>query len=317
MATTGTSQIPAGVSAFYDRNLLERAVPSFIHDLFGQMRNIPKGNSDTIKFRKYSALTAATTALTEGVTPTGSQLSVTDSTATLSQYGDYVTLTDIVQTDVEDNVIKEATDVLGEQAGDTYDQVWRDVLVAGTSVRYANGVANRASVAASIATADLDSAIKTLRGNDAKMFREAIEGTNKINTYPIAAAYGAICHTDTAEKIEALTGVKKVHEYAGMKVIHPSEFASYRYIRFLATTNAKVFTGAGSSSADVYATLVFGKDAYGVVSPRGQRGFETIVKPLGSGDDALNQRSTVGWKGRTVAKILNDSFMVRIESADA
>ena len=81
--STGTAQIPSGVSAFYDRNLLERALPSLVHDKWGQMRNVPKNSSDSIKFRRWDALAVATTPLTEGVTPTGSSLAVTDVTASL------------------------------------------------------------------------------------------------------------------------------------------------------------------------------------------------------------------------------------------
>ena len=135
-----TTSIPSGIAAFYDRNLLERAVPALIHDLFAQQRPLPSKSSSTIKFRRYSSLAAATTPLTEGVTPTGSDLSVTDVTATVAQYGAFVTLTDMIDMTVEDNVVKEATDVLGEQAGNTVDQILRDIYIAGTGVQYAASV---------------------------------------------------------------------------------------------------------------------------------------------------------------------------------
>jgi len=313
---TGTAQVPAGVQAFYDRNLLERALPALVHDKFGQMRNLPKGNSDTIKFRRWNALATATTPLTEGVTPTGSAMSVTDITATIVQYGDFTTLTDKVSLVTEDNVIKEATDVLGEQGGQTADEVHRDVLVAGTNVRYANGVGARGSVASAILTADIDNAITTLKGQNAKRFTEVITGTTKVGTLPIKSAYIGICHTDTSDTLEAMTGWKGVEEYASQQLVDMNEIGSYRYVRFVETTMGKIWSGAGSASADVYATLIFGKNAYGIVSLRGQKNIQTIIKPLGSAGtaDPLNQRATVGWKMWTVAKILNDNFMVRIES---
>lgn len=315
---SGTAQIPAAVAAFYDRNLLERALPVLIHDKWGQKRNLPKGNSDTIKFRKWNALATATTPLTEGVTPAGSQLSVTDITATVLQYGDFTILTDKVSMVTEDNVIKEATDVLGEQGGETVDEVQRDVLNAGTSVRYASAVAARVNVAAKVTTADLDSAIKTLKGQKAKKFTETIVGSTKVGTVPVKAAYVGICHTDTSDTLEGLAGFKGYEEYAGQTLIDMNEIGAYRAIRFVETTQAKVFAAAGAAGVDVYSTLVFGKDAYGVVSLRGQKNIQTIVKPLGSSGtaDPLNQRASVGWVAWTVAKILNDNWMVRIESAE-
>jgi len=319
MGNTTYTQVPAGVSAFYDRNLLERAIPALLHDKFGQRRPMPKNSSDSIKFRKWNALPTATTALTEGVTPSGSQMSVTDATATLLQYGDFTILTDKVQLMVEDNAVKEATDVLGEQGGETIDEVTRDVLVAGTAVGYANSVANRVSVASVILEADVKTAIKTLKGQNAKKFTEVIQGTVKVGTAPIRASFVGICHTDTTETIEAFTGFKGSEEYASQTLIDMSEIGAYKNVRFCETTKAKVFDGAGASSVDVYATLIFGKNAYGIVSLRGQKNITSIVKPLGSGGttDPLNQRSSVGWTAWSITKILNDSWMYRIESAES
>lgn len=314
----GTAQIPSGVQAFYDRNLLERAMPSLVHDKWGQMRNIPKNQSDSIKFRRWDALATATTALTEGVTPTGTTLSVTDVTATLKQYGSYSILTDKVQLVTEDNVIKEATDVLGEQGGETFDEVTRDVMVAGTAVRLASGVATRANVALAMVEADLKSAIKTLKGQNAKMFTSTITGSVKVGTAPIRKAYVAINHTDTTETLEGITGFKGTEEYASQTLVDINECGAYKNIRFVETTKAKIFTGEGDSSGDVYATMVLGKDAYGVVSLRGQKNIQTIIKPLGSAGtaDPLNQRASVGWVLWTTTKILNDNWMVRIETAE-
>lgn len=87
MANTTTTQVTTAVNNFLDRVLLTRAYPHFVHALWAQVKDIPKNNSPVIKFRKYASLSVATTALTEGVTPTGSSLSITDITATVLQYG--------------------------------------------------------------------------------------------------------------------------------------------------------------------------------------------------------------------------------------
>lgn len=136
MAYTTRTQVAREVNNYYDRTLLERLLPLLVYTRFGQIRDIPrKSGTRTIKFRKYSSLTAATTPLTEGTTPTGSQLSVTDVTASVSPYGDFVTVTDVVDYESPDPVLTEAAELLGEQAGDTLDQICRDILVAGTSVK--------------------------------------------------------------------------------------------------------------------------------------------------------------------------------------
>jgi N4-gp56 family major capsid protein len=326
MGTTTTSQVAPGTQAFYDRNLLERAKPAEVHGRYGQKRPIAKKSGNQIKFRRYSALAAATTALTEGVTPTGSELAVTDITATLAQYGDFVTLSDVVDMVNQDPVITEATEVLGDQAGLTIDQVRRDVLVAGTNVAYANGVANRAAVNVKLSTADLDKAIRFLKNQNAKFMKEGIPPSTGVGTGAIRKAYIAVIHPDVEFDVESLTGFKPVSDYPSQMGVMEDEIGAYKNIRFVSSTNAKLFAGAGAAGTtvyknnganfDVYATLIFAADAYGVCPLSGEA-MKTIVKPLGSAGsaDPLDQRSSVGWKAMTTTKILNESWMIRLESA--
>ena len=59
---------------------------------------------------------------------------------------------------------------------------------------------------------------------------------------------------------------------------------------------------AGAKGRDVYATLIFGDNAYGVTEIRGG-GLQHIVKQLGSAGsaDPLNQRGTAGYTRAIVA----------------
>lgn len=326
MATTSLTQVPPGVAAFYDRNLLERAQPAEVHGRFGQQRPIAMRSGNQIKFRRYSQLAVASTPLTEGVTPSGSSLSVTDLTASLAQYGDYVTLTDMVSMTNQDPVVTEATDVLGDQAGTTIDQARRDVLVAGTNVAYANGVANRAAVNVSLSAADLNKAIRALKVQNAKFIKEGIMPTDKINTGAVRKSFIAVVHPDVEFDLESITGYRAVSDYASQAGVIEDEIGSYKNIRFVSSTNAKIFAGAGAAGTtvyknnganfDVYVTLIFAANSYGVCPLAGQA-MKSYVKGLGSAGsaDPLEQRSTVGWKATTTTKILNDTWMIRIESA--
>src|SRR5438067_6399897 len=128
MPTMTTGNIPPAIQAFYDRNLLDRAIPADVHGRFGQVRPIKTRSGNQIKFRRYESLAPATTALTEGVTPAGNSLTVTDVTANLAQYGDFLTVSDMVDLTNQDPVLTEAGTVLGEQGGVTVDIVRRDVM---------------------------------------------------------------------------------------------------------------------------------------------------------------------------------------------
>lgn len=81
--------------------------------------------------------------------------------------------------------------------------------------------------------------------------------------------------------------------------------------------NTIIYPGeAGAEGVDVYATLIFGENAYGTTE-LANGGLEHIVKQLGSAgsSDPLNQRATVGWKATKVTVRLVEAFMIRIETA--
>lgn len=322
MPTTTTTQIPVNLQGFYDRNLLERAVPELLYSLFGQVRPVPKNAGTRANFRRYGNLAPATTPLTEGVTPAGSQLSATDIYVTMNQYGDFVTLSDVLLMTGLDGKILDDQDLLGQQAGETIDIVHRTALMAGTTVRYANGVASRSLVDKTILDVDVDAAIRALEGNNAKKLRDIKVGGAKINTYPLRPAYIGIAHTDSRKDIEALAGFKSVEEYASQGDVLAAEIGATKNIRWLVTTNGQKWSAAGAAvsgtgllgtaNVDVYGTLIIGKNAYGTV-PLQKKTIESIIKQLGAGEDPLNQRATNGWKAMTACKILNDDWLLRIE----
>ena len=129
----------------------------------------------------------------------------------------------------------------------------------------------------------------------------------------------SIVHPDVVYDLESVTGYKNTAEYASQGDIQEGEVGSYKDIRFIETTQAYINTDGGNGTVDTYHTAIFAENAYGIVEVRGQGNDGVIVKPLGSAGtgDPLDQRSTVGWKATTVAKILNDAFAVSIVSSSS
>lgn len=315
MADTTTTEVSAAVNNFYDRSLLKAARPLLVHLKWGQVRDLPRNNSSVIKFRRYSLLTAATTALSEGVTPSGSQLSVTDVSATVAQYGDYVTLTDFLQFTTLDPILTETADILGQQAGNTLDQIARDVMVAGTTVQYASTATttNTVSSTMKITRDEIRQAVRTLQGNDAKKLTRMVNPATGFNTSPVNAAYIGIISHNTLYDLKNETGWIPVEEYSNPSSAMEGEVGAMDDVRFVMTTNASTTTG---SLTTVHRTLILASDYYGVSRISGEA-MKNIIKPLGSAGsaDPLDQRSTSGWKATFVTKRLNENFCVRIEHA--
>ncbi len=292
------------MKVFYDKALLKFARPNLVHDQFAQKRNIPKNGGKTIEFRRYSQLPKALTPLTEGVTPDGQNLNVTTVTATVNQYGGYITLSDLLILTAIDNNLMEAIELLGDQAGRTLDTITREEIVSGTHVIYAGGTVQ----ARTALTADMKLTVTDIK----KAVRELKVGLAK----KINGSYVAIIHPDCVYDLENDDEWIKASQYAGSTQIFEGEIGKLYGVRFVESTEAKKWAKAGASDISVYATLVMGANAYGTTMVEGG-GLQSIVKQLGSGGtaDPLNQRATAGWKAIKTAKILYDDYLVRIESA--
>ena len=317
--TTGTNSsgnsLTAEMKTFYDDTLLDEAQPLLVHHQFGQKRPIPKGRGKVIEFRKFSSLAKATTPLTEGVTPSGNTLNVTAITATVLQYGDFVELSDLLELTAVDPIITETTKLCGNQAGLTMDTVVRNVLQAGTNVMYApkyvtaSGVTTKTAVTS---RANLDATAIL----DVDLIKKAAAFLKAQNAKTIGGSYVGIIHPYAAYDLMSDPAWIDVHKYAAPDEIFNGEIGKIGGVRFVETSEAKIVTQAISSvNYGVFCTLILGADAYGVTDVSGE-GLQTIIKQKGSAgtSDPLDQRSTVGWKALEVAEILNNAYMVRLES---
>lgn len=318
MSTETTTTLSNVVKVSYNRTLLENLHANLVFGLFGDPgRTITLPNGTTsVEFRRWADLAAATTPLTEGVTPVGSNHTVTVVTATTSQYGDYITYSDLLNMQSIDPFVSTTMEMQGQQAGETLDQVSRNVLVAGTNVQYAGAVAGRSSVASSnkLSISEIKKAVKTLKA---------------ANVPKIGGYYICIAHPYALSDLMLDSEFILTSQYNGAQALYTGEVGTYYGVRFLETTNAKVYTAAGASSIDVYASLIFGMHWFGTIKymdntggqkvPTAQGNFmvEMFMKPLGSGgaNDPLDQRGTIGWKVSHAIKILNQTCGLRIEHA--
>jgi N4-gp56 family major capsid protein len=299
------------IKTFYDRTLLERALPTLVHAQFAQRRPLGRAQGKTIEFRKFTPLTvdASLTALTEGVTPAGNDLNATAITAAINQYGDFIQGSDLLDLTAIDPVLTETAELLGEQAGLWIDRVIREVLMAGTTVQRVGGGAARVNIGAAniLTVTEIRRAIRTLKANNIK----GVAGTR-------GSDYVAFVHPRTIYDLQSDTAWRNPHEYQDTEAIYNGEIGRLYGCRFIESTEAKVFAaaGAGAPAADIYATLVLGADAYGIIPLEGGD-LDFIFKPIGASGtaDPLNQRWTSCWKTSFAARVLNDAAMVRIEHA--
>jgi len=308
---TGDTGLTAEMKSFYKTQLLQFAEPELLFQRFGKKVPIPQNNGKTIEFRYMNPLPVVTTDLTEGVTPDGNKFSFTPLTETLRQYGYWIGYSDVVKWTTVDPVIAEVTKAEGRQAGKTIDTRVRDVVSAGTNVLYApnyaagaytENVARSTMNASALMTVDLLlQAAAILQGQDAP----TIDGE-----------YICIMHPYVACDLKKSKDWQDIQRYVHPEKIYQGEIGSVGNVRVIENTRAKIWAEAGANDLSVFATMVLGADAYAVTDLEGA-GLEHIVKPLGAGDDPLNQRGTIGWKAMNLAKRLIEQYMLRIETTSA
>lgn len=285
---------------YYDKNLIKEAQPNLIHDQFAVKKPIPKNGGKTIEFRRYAGLPKALTPLTEGVTPDGQSLNATAITAEVSQYGAYVTLTDILDLTAIDNNVLEAVTAIGNQAGLTLDTITRNVLQSGTNVYYcpkADGteVTSRANLD--------DTCVMTL-----DVIKDIAALLKSVNAPKINGSYVAIIHPFVAADIMKCDGWVDVFKYKNPENIYEGELGKIAGVRFVESSEAKIYDNG------VFGCIFLGAGAYGTTEIEGG-GLQTIIKQRGSAGtaDPLDQRSSVGWKATKTAEILLDPYMYRVE----
>lgn len=306
--TTVSANLSAEMKTFYDMTLIDEAQANLVHDQFGQKRPIPANGGKVIEFRKFAPLAKATTPLTEGVTPDGKQLSVSTVTATVSQYGDYITQSDMLELTALDNTILESAKLLGRQAGATLDTVVRNVLHSGTNVMYAEKKTD-AGTEEVLSRADLDeNCVITV-----ELIQRAVAKLRAQNAPTINGKYVGIVHPYVAYDLMRDPEWIDAHKYAQPENLYEGEIGEIAGVRFVQTTEAKIY--GSENGLAVFGTLILGDGAYGVTEVNGG-GLEIIVKQRGSSGaaDPLDQRSSVGWKAIKTAELLIENYLVRIES---
>lgn len=302
--TTTDSGLSAENKEYYDKLLIDVAGPELVHDQFAQKRDIPANSGKKITFRRFASLPKATQPLTEGVTPDGKKLSVTEIEANIAQYGDYIVQTDVLELAAIDKTIVEATKILGRQAGLTLDTITRDKLHTTTNDWY---VPKSDGTEVTDDSGLDDSCVLTV---DQVMQITAF--LKKCNAPKINGDYVCILHPFCAYDLMKDPQWRAPHEYKDTTNLYEGELGKVGGVRFVESSEALV------NADGVFYPLFMGDGAYGTTEISGG-GLEMIIKQKGSSGvaDALNQRSSVGWKAMKTAEILVNEYLIRVHCKSA
>ena len=351
MTVTTTSQLTAPVNVVYQTQLLRRAqmvLPYFIGTTPASITS--NSGTFTAKWRRYEHLTPVTTALTEITgslnfpTRTPVQPTITDVTATVSKYGNFIFLNEEVNLlNITDNVM-ELTGVLGENAGRSLNRLQRNEAEDNATQTFsgqattATAINGAATASGFISRTNIANVVNTLERNDGRKFMPMTRGSTNIGTAPVRESFWGITHPDVGEDIRLLTGFQSVETYAGQTETESGEIGHIGGVRFIVSSESTIDTtlGAtlGSTSAttdgratgaryDRYNVVFMARDAVGslgldathvkeVYRPEDNLPAVMLIshaKGSAGTADPLNEVASIGWKSWHAAKILNSSWV--------
>jgi len=256
---TTDSGLSVEMKTYYQKRLIDNAEPELVHDQFGSPYPIPRNGGKTTEFRRYSSLPKALKPLTEGVTPSGKKLNVTNVTATVAQYGDYVEISDVLELTAIDRNIEEATKLLGSQAGRTLDTITREVITAGSNKMFAPSVSGTTETEV---TARADVAASTCALTP-KVIRKAVTKLKRMNAKPIDDCFIGIIHPDVSCDLMGEEEWIEAHKYAQPENIYNGEIGKLAGCRFVETTEAKIIAPANLFGTRCRFTLKTALDSTG------------------------------------------------------
>ena len=244
MNTQTTGGLSAEMKTYYGMELLEHARPQLVHNQFAATKGLPVGGGKTVEWRKFGAFDKALTPLTEGVTPDGSGISVSYITKELAQYGDYTTVSDMLDLTAIDDVVLEITDRHGANMGLTLDTETRNEIQQGRQVIYAPRQESDGKKTEVVSRYALDGSCKIT----SELVAKAATQLKKMNAPTFDGKYVCILHPSVAFDLRQDEAWIAAHQYAAATELFSGEIGELHGVRFVETTEAKIYRGGDLAS---------------------------------------------------------------------
>ena len=300
-STTGTlSQL---MQNYYDRLFVDTAKETLIHEQGAQKRPLPAGQGKVVYFQRYTPLSIITAQIGESSNPTAVNLSATNVSSTVSEFGSYTKISKLLKLTAVDSKMKGAVEVMAQNAGESRDQLVRDhALVGKGTTQLAGGKSALTDVAVSntLSSSELRKAVRTLKANKAMKYEDGFFMA-KIGPY-------------SSYDMQGDSTWVNAHSYKDGSELYKGEIGKIYGVRVVETTNPKETADGGASNADIQHSFVHSKNSFGITDLEGD-GKKVYVKTPGanSTDNPVDRFYTVGWAMGMVPVRLVSEWIIEIK----
>lgn len=356
---TQTSTLSGQFRNYFSKELLQYAVQDLKMSQFARKAPVPKkaGAKGISMFRFGAPSIGDVQALSEGSTPTqpdtSHQLALTKIEKSLAQYGQTITVTDIMKMTELFNSTAQGIKVTGQNFGLWYDSVIRNVAL-GSNLTSSNGsIGSAAEGGGSLDNSDtlvevygqpgtttqsytgLNSATTDSVANDVVLLDLATK--LQINRAPelSGGGYAFLTSPHIARDLMRSTNWLDVSKYSNAKALFNGEVGALYGMRVVVHTNPFISKGSATAGdryiydvsgtsgtaagSDVYVSFAVGQEAWGVPEISGESAAAPEVEILDKADksDPFNQRVVVAAKAYFAALRLNPSYYIVYRSKSA
>lgn len=283
---------------YYEKKALEYVKANLVAQRYGQKFRLPAHSGRTAVFTRFEPLPVNTTPWTDQPTPQeGASMATQQIQVPVQEYGNYIDLDEFTDITSFVPLVDQATDLLSYNAQQTLDTIVMKELTSGTNVLYAGGVSQRVDLIGDkkITKTDIRKAVNLLRRNNIPPFPDGY--------------YVCFIHPD--KTLDLFTDQELIQlSYTKKEAIEQGFIGEFAGVKFITTTQLPIVpNGNTTSPADVYLTVVFGYNAYGIVELDGNS-FRMVY----TNTDKMGRVKTIGWKAYFAVKRLYEPAIVRIES---
>ena len=237
---------------------------------FAEEEQLARGHSVTAYWYRYERLDPPTSTLTEGTTPSATTLSNTEVSATVAQWGQVVTITDLAEMTINHPLAEIAKQRVGDAMSSLIDREISLVALAGTGITYGGSATARSGLAAgdTFTSTVIRSAVQQLRDNGAPTFESG-------------HYVGFISPSLEADlRAESATGgFVEVMRYNGKEKFIEGEIGTWEGVRWVRTNFMPVYQRITAVSGSDFSTATTGGSLAGSTTFY----FKVVRKNLANG----------------------------------
>lgn len=305
MAYTQKSSLSSDQTAFEQLAYFAyRANP--LHDTYASVKATRQSHRGSgVTFNIYADLSQATSALTETSDVTAVAMSDSTVTVNLVEYGNAVITTAALRGQSYLNIDSDAANIVGFNAADSLDQVAADILQAGSNVKYI-GQSSRGAITSSntITSSSVREQVAALR-------------TASVPTFS-GGSYIGFIHPDVVyDFIEgtAVTDLRSFQIRQDAAGVRQGSIGQFDGVDFIETPRALLVADGGSTTTDVYGTVIIGQQALAKAYSTMYGENPSVV--FGPVTDSLRRFQPVGWYSMCGYGRFREAAIRRIESASS